>query len=624
MRHALTVLALLVGCATASPGTGPGPARARSGEPLHLPGVAWSSEEQAVHVLNRLAYGPSPADLPQAEEMGAAAWIAWQLRPGDIDDAAVEKRLADFPSLSMTTAELVAHYPRAKKVAEAKGIQLEGKPPEALRAGLAGVVEPFQLPRQVGAELVAARLIRASASRRQLQETLVDFWFNTSTSRRTRARSAGWCRPTSARRSVRTSSGPSASCSAPWRTTRRCSSTSTTGRRPGRACRCRRRGRMGLNENYGRELLELHTLGVDGGYTQQDVREVARCFTGWGIRKPNEDGAFEFHPRAHDTGAKRVLGVEIPAGGGMEDGERVLDLLATHPSTARFIAQKLAQKFVMDVPPPALVERVAQVFLRTGGDLTATYRALFESAEFWSDAARTAKVKTPLEFTVSAVRALGGTTAGDVPMVQVLNRMGQPLYRAQPPTGWPEVSQPWVNPGALVARIDFGLKLASGRLTGTEVPLPSVDGAPDEVVDPHRARHPSTGRSASRRGPRCSPRWEPPRSCPTASGAGSTPRSWWAFSSARRSFRTSEPLLSPPVPSVDRRARRAARRARVPRARARRAGGEPGQDAGAGVPPRRGGRAVDRPAGGRSGLSRRTADAGARRAREGRRRLAPR
>jgi uncharacterized protein (DUF1800 family) len=167
----------------------------------------------------------------------------------------------------------------------------------------------------------------------------------------------------------------------------------------------------------------------------------------------------------------------------MEDGERVLDLLAAHPSTARFIARKLAQRFVMDAPPPALVDRVAQEFLRTGGDLTATYRALFTSSEFWSEAARGSKVKTPLEFTVSAVRSLGGETAGDQPMVQALARMGQPLYRAQPPTGWPEVAQPWVNPGALVSRIDFGLRLASGRLTGTHVPLPAVDGPPEAVVD---------------------------------------------------------------------------------------------------------------------------------------------
>jgi uncharacterized protein (DUF1800 family) len=486
MRHVLTALVLLVGCATASSGTGArasAAAAASAGEPLHLPRLTGSSEEQAVHVLNRLAYGPSPADLRQVEAMGPAAWIGWQLRPADIDDTEVEKRLADFPSLSMSTAELVASYPRAQKVAEAKGIQLEGKSPETLRAELAGVVEPFHLPRQVGAELVAARLIRATASRRQLQEQLVDFWFNHFNVSADKD-AVRWMVSSYEREAIRPHLfgtfrellGAVAHHPAMlfyldnWTSTREGLSLA-------------KKGRTGLNENYGRELLELHTLGVDGGYTQEDVREVARCFTGWGIHKPNEDGAFEFHPRAHDAGSKRVLGVQIPAGGGMEDGERVLDLLATHPSTAHFIARKLAQKFVMDAPPPQLVEHVAQAFLRTGGDLTATYRALFESPEFWSDTARGAKVKTPLEFTVSAVRALGGSTAGDVPMVQALNRMGQPLYRAQPPTGWPEVSQPWVNPGALVARIDFGLKLASGKLTGTEVPLPAVDGAPDAVVD---------------------------------------------------------------------------------------------------------------------------------------------
>ena len=436
-----------------------------------------------MHVLDRLAYGPSPDDLRRVEEVGPAGWIAWQLHPADIDDGAVEKRLSDFASLRMSTQELIESYPRAKKVAQAKGVTLEGKSPEAIRAELSGMVNPFQLPRQVGAELVAARLIRASASRRQLQEVLVDFWFNHFNVSADKG-AVRWMVSPYEREAIRPHLFGSfrellgAVAHHPamlfyldnWASTREGFSAP-------------KRGRLGLNENYARELLELHTLGVDGGYTQQDVREVARCFTGWGIRKPNEDGSFEFHPAAHDRGSKRVLGVEIPAGGGMEDGERVLDLLASHPSTARFISRKLAQRFVMDSPPPELVERVAQVFLKSGGDLTATYRALFQSPEFWSDAARASKVKTPLEFTVSAVRALGGTTAGDVPMVQALTRMGQPLYRAQPPTGWPEVAQPWVNPGALVARIDFGLKLASGRLTGTEVPLPAVDGAPEEVVD---------------------------------------------------------------------------------------------------------------------------------------------
>jgi len=488
MRPALPalVLVLVLGCATASSGSGTPaevPPAPRVAEPLRLPRVTWSAEDQAVHVLDRLAYGPSPEDLRRVREMGPGAWIAWQLRPGDIDDGEVEKRLADFPSLGMSTRELVARYPRARKVAEAKGISLEGRSPEALRAELAGVVDPFHLPRQVGAELIAARLIRAAGSRRQLQEVLVDFWFNHFNVSADKG-AVRWMVSPFEREAIRPHLfgtfrellGAVAHHPAMlfyldnWASTRE-------------GFTAPRRGKLGLNENYARELLELHTLGVDGGYTQDDVREVARCFTGWGIRRPNEDGTFEFHPAAHDRGPKRVLGVEIPAGGGLEDGERVLDLLAAHPSTARFIARKLAQKFVMDAPPPALVERVSQVFLRTGGDLTLTYRALFESPEFWSDAARGSKVKTPLEFTISAVRALGGTTAGDVPMVQALNRMGQPPYRAQPPTGWPEVAQPWVNPGALVARIDFGLRLASGRLTGTEVPLPSVDGAPEEVVD---------------------------------------------------------------------------------------------------------------------------------------------
>ena len=486
MRLLLPALLALLGCATA-PSKASAPAGAatpsRPPDALALPSVRWSAEEQAVHVLDRLAYGPSPEDLRGVEEVGPAAWIAWQLHPADIDDGAVEKRLSDFASLRMSTQELIESYPRAKKVAQAKGVTLEGKSPEAIRAELSGMVNPFQLPRQVGAELVAARLIRASASRRQLQEVLVDFWFNHFNVSADKG-AVRWMVSPYEREAIRPHLFGSfrellgAVAHHPamlfyldnWASTREGFSAP-------------KRGRLGLNENYARELLELHTLGVDGGYTQQDVREVARCFTGWGIRKPNEDGSFEFHPAAHDRGSKRVLGVEIPAGGGMEDGERVLDLLASHPSTARFISRKLAQRFVMDSPPPELVERVAQVFLKSGGDLTATYRALFQSPEFWSDAARASKVKTPLEFTVSAVRALGGTTAGDVPMVQALTRMGQPLYRAQPPTGWPEVAQPWVNPGALVARIDFGLKLASGRLTGTEVPLPAVDGAPEEVVD---------------------------------------------------------------------------------------------------------------------------------------------
>jgi uncharacterized protein (DUF1800 family) len=474
-----TALLLLLACAG-----GPAPALEQDGpEPLVLPTVAWTREEQALHVLNRLAFGPSPSDFQAVVAKGPAAWIAEQLQPARLDDSAVEAKLAAFPTLRMNTPELEADYPRLKAVAEAKGIKLEDLKAEDIRQELRDRVNPYRLPRQVGVELAAARLIRAAESKRQLQETLVDFWFNHFNVSADKG-AVRWMVSPYEREAIRPHLfgtfrallGAVAHHPAMlfyldnWASTREGFSLP-------------KRGRLGLNENYARELLELHTLGVDGGYTQTDVREVARCFTGWGIRKPQLDGVFEFHPAAHDTGSKHVLGLEIPAGGGMEDGERVLDLLATHPSTAHFVARKLAERFVMDSPPPALVERVAQEFLRTRGDLTATYRALFASPEFWSDAARGSKVKTPLEFTISAVRSLGGETAGDVPILQALARMGQPLYRAQPPTGWPEVAQPWVNPGALVSRIDFGLKLAGGRLTGTHLPLPPVDGSPERVVD---------------------------------------------------------------------------------------------------------------------------------------------
>jgi uncharacterized protein (DUF1800 family) len=232
----------------------------------------------------------------------------------------------------------------------------------------------------------------------------------------------------------------------------------------------------GLNENYARELLELHTLGVDGGYTQDDVRETARAFTGWSISHPNEEAEFAFHVKKHDTNPKTVLGHTIDAGG-IGDGEKVLDLVAEHPSTARFIATKLCRKFVADDPPPSLVTKIAAVFSETHGDLSAVYEAIFVSPEFWSDAAYDSKIKTPLELSASAMRALGATVSSDVELQPQLTRMGEPLYRAQPPTGYKEAADAWVSSGALVARINFGLALASGKLSGVSFEAEKLAGA---------------------------------------------------------------------------------------------------------------------------------------------------
>jgi len=231
------------------------------------------------------------------------------------------------------------------------------------------------------------------------------------------------------------------------------------------AQRQRKNKREGLNENYARELMELHTLSVNGGYTQRDVTEVAKVFTGWTIKQPRQGGGFEFNERLHDPGAKYVLGKVIKEHGEKE-GQQVLDMLATSPKTAHFISYKLAQRFVSDDPPPALVGRMAETFLKKDGDIREVLRTLFRSPEFWSPQAYRAKMKTPLEFVVSAVRASGADVENAMPLVQNLNRMGMPLYGAQPPTGYSMKAATWVNSAALLNRMNFALALGTGRLPG--------------------------------------------------------------------------------------------------------------------------------------------------------------
>jgi uncharacterized protein (DUF1800 family) len=242
------------------------------------------------------------------------------------------------------------------------------------------------------------------------------------------------------------------------------------------------RPKRGINENYARELMELHTLGVDGGYTQKDVQEVARCFTGWTIYNPrgagaamgiNDDkaGQFYFNPRLHDDGEKVVLGHKIPAGGGMKDGLVVLDILAHQPATAKFIATKLARRFVADNPSPVLVERVAAAFTRSDGGIRETLRAIFTSPEFNSPEAYRAKIKRPFELAISAIRTLGGETNGAPAIHQWIAKMGQPLYGYQTPNGYSDMAENWVNTGSLLERLNFGLALASNRIPGTRVDL---------------------------------------------------------------------------------------------------------------------------------------------------------
>ncbi|QSQ23019.1 DUF1800 domain-containing protein [Pyxidicoccus parkwayensis] len=443
----------------------------------HLPSTPPPFDEaRAVHALQRLAFGPSAKDLSEVRRLGVEGWVESQLAPSESKPPSeLEAKLQAYPTLTMSMADLAREYPLKKQREQAL---LDGR--ELLRPAL------------IVYDLSAAKVLRAVESPRQLEEVLVDFWFNHFNVSAEKG-AVRWMVTSYERDAIRPHVfgrfrdllGATARHPAMlfyldnWRSTR-----------DGMPRLLRRDAppadvdedmmesedaepRPGLNENYARELLELHTLGVDGGYTQQDVREVARCFTGWSIRRPRREPEFVFRRRAHDSDEKLVLGQRIASGGNVEDGERVLDLLARHPATARHIATKLVQRFVTDTPPPALVERVAKAFLDSDGDLRTVYRALFQSPEFWASEARAAKVKTPFEFVVSALRATDAEVTVRPRLVQSLARMGEPLYRAPAPTGFPEVSAPWVNSGALVARLNFSLELVSGRLPGTRVKLDS-------------------------------------------------------------------------------------------------------------------------------------------------------
>src|SRR5262249_37182292 len=244
----------------------------------------------------------------------------------------------------------------------------------------------------------------------------------------------------------------------------------------------KRKNERGLNENYGRELMELHTLGVDGGYTQKDVTEVARCFTGWTIEKPRENPQFKFDERLHDPDSKIVLGKKIHSGG-MKDGEQVIELLAHNPSTARFISTKLARRFVSDTPPPALVARMADTFGSSDGDIRAVLKTMIYSPEFWTREAYRSKIKTPFELVVSTARALGTDVDTPMPLVQWTSRIGEPLYLCQPPTGYSDKADAWVNTGALLNRLNYSLALAGNKVRGSHSDAPTILGA-DSSSDP--------------------------------------------------------------------------------------------------------------------------------------------
>ncbi len=430
------------------------------------------------HVIERLSFGARASDIERARTIGFERYIEEQLEPSrpEVDDA-MQARLAGFETLDLSSSEMSARF--YSRPLGNDGDATKRDPEKRRRAGL-----PLL-------ELSQQKILRATYNDRQLEEVLVDFWFNHFNVFSGKGQFARFYLTEYEREAIRPhvlgrfrdmlgataespamlwyldnwmSAAPAAEASTPQRGRRmRRPAQSPQPARPQRPAR-------GLNENYGRELLELHTLGVDGGYTQEDVVNVARAFTGWTIDAPRRGGGdFMFNARIHDKGEKLVLGQRIPAGGGRDDGERVLDIVAVHPATARHIALKLATRFVSDTPPAALVDRAANVFRDTDGDLRAVTRAIITSPEFLAPAARRAKVKTPLEFVVSALRVTSADVATAAPLVQQLRTLGMPLYGAQPPTGYDDDAASWTNSGALLARMNFAVALSENRIAGSRV-----------------------------------------------------------------------------------------------------------------------------------------------------------
>jgi uncharacterized protein (DUF1800 family) len=539
---------LLMVCLTQRPTL----AATRTSSHLRLPWkqAGLTERQAAAHLLNRFAFGPRPGQVDEVVSEGLDHWFEGQLS-GILPDPKLDARLREFPALTLSQAEIVRVYPpenaviaEARRdgvvsqelVGEAKAEKAGGPAPmdgeDPARRRLRERLEQYSQQhgykpeKELLAQLYSQKVLRAADSVNQLTEVMTDFWFNhfnvSQTNNRTRpyllsyerdairghalGRMRDLLEATARHPAMLLYLNNAESTANANAATLLDDGTLMAPRGPfGRAVRAQPanpKKDRGLNENYARELLELHTLGVDGGYTQKDVIEVARAFTGWtvlpagpvareGVEKRiarlqrlggngfRADGDFLFRPDMHDSGAKVLLGETLRANRGMEDGEQVLDLLARHPATARHIATQIAVRFVSDKPPQSLVDRLTSAYEQKDGETRRVLVALVESPEFWSTESVDAKIKSPFELAISAVRAAGGHIEDPRPLQGWISRMGEPLYAYQAPTGYPDRAEAWVNTGSLLNRMNFGIQLASSRVRGVDLDLPALHPGPE-------------------------------------------------------------------------------------------------------------------------------------------------
>ncbi len=408
----------------------------------------------AVHALNRLGYGPRPGEARQVLDQGLDRWVREQLDPDP--DPELDTRLAPLATLGYPISQVIDLYLRDQ-------------------GSIGAILDQF----------LTAKVIRAVHGRNQLREVLVDFWFNhfnVFLGGEERYSIAAYERDAIRPHALgRFRDMLGAVAAHPSMLTYLDNYLSTVPRMVG--------GRQvgGLNENYGRELLELHTVGVDAGYSERDVLDAARAFTGWGIDNLRGGYNFVFRAQNHDTGSKSIFGLSLPQGGGQDDGTRILDYLATHPKTASFVSWRLAQRFVADDPPASLVEKMAATFLHTDGDLAEVVKAMVGSNEFWAAAfdGGPGKVKTPVEFAFSALRAAGANVTASRGVNAALQAMGMALYASLPPTGYSNRGDDWVNPSTHLARMNFGIDLAQNAIVGVTVDaraaVRTAGGNPDDA-----------------------------------------------------------------------------------------------------------------------------------------------
>ncbi len=489
-----------------------------------------------IHVLNRLTFGASARDIEEVKKTGLAAWIDAQIAPAAATDKGLAEKLAAIETLSLSTAELREKYeipPNLRQEIQKVRAEREAETPdspmarrsewEEMRNRFPELARLAGRPQQVIADLQAAKIFRTVYAERQVEEVMVDFWFNHFNvfarkgpieymvgeyERTIRANAFGKFEDLL----VATAKSPAMLFYLDnWQSTdpnfdpralraqqrgrnrRPGADGGLAPRRPGRPGETMEpegmarsaqppRRTFGINENYARELMELHTLGVDGGYTQADVVEVAKAFTGWTILgegpggpRQNKESRYGFEEARHVKGDKKVLGVTVK-NGGEKEGLEILRRLAAHPKTATFVATKLVRRFVADTPPPALVQRAAATFEKTGGDIREVVRVILKSDEFLGPSFRAAKVKTPLEFVVSTVRVTGAEVRQARDLVQRIADMGMPLYLQQPPTGYKDTAEEWISTSSLLARMNFALDLAGGGVRGVRLDVSKVGG----------------------------------------------------------------------------------------------------------------------------------------------------